>query len=381
MNDKILLVIFDGVGDRYIPALGGTILQVANIPILDYFSEIGSNGIMDPISPGIPPGSDTAHLSIFGYDPYKVYTGRGPFECAGVGIETKKGDIAFRCNFATVDENMIVIDRRAGRIKDIEDITELSKSIDNMKIDGVNIIFKHGVEHRASLLLSGKDLSADITDIDPHNANMKICESKPHNKNAEFTAYVLNKFVKETYNILKEHPVNKKRMNEGKLPANIILPRGSGTVPEIIKFNKKYNVSSCCIAGIPLVKGICGILGMDIIELKGATEGVDTNLDLKFNTAISSLDRYEFVVVNIKAPDIYGHDGDATGKKNFIEKIDKSLKCLKDIDCLKIFTGDHSTPVSVKNHTADPLPITIVGTYVRRDNVNILMKSHVLKAY
>jgi len=365
--DNILLVILDGIGDRFVSKLNGTVLQYAKTGNLDFFAKTGINGIMDPIAPGIRPGSDTAHLALLGYDPYKVYTGRGPFEAAGIGIKLKEGDVAFRCNFATVNEKMIVKDRRAGRIKN--GTKELAKAIDAMKIDDVKIIFKEAVEHRAVLVFRGKELSSSITDVDPHKDNIRIDESKPLSGNAKRAADILNRFVEESYAILKNHPINRERAKK-KLPsANIILPRGAGIFPKMRSMDEKYKLKSACVAGISLVKGVCRLAGMDIIDVKGATGGTDTNIDAKIEWGVKALKNHDFVVVNIKAPDIYGHDGDAFGKVKMAEKIDKALTPLKNVDCLKIFTADHSTPVTVKNHSADPVPLTITGKNIRVDDV------------
>ncbi len=365
---SILLLIMDGLGDRPDVRIDEkTVLQYAKTKNLDRFAKKGMNGIMDPIASGIRPGSDTAHLSLLGYDPYKVYTGRGPFEAAGIGIKLEEGDVAFRCNFGTVNEKLVVRNRRAGRIK--KGTKELAKMLDGIRIDDVKIIFKEAVEHRAVLVLRGKNLSSNITDIDPHDDNMRINESRPLSKNAERTANILNKFVKESYKILNEHPMNKERKKKKLPPANIILPRGAGVFPKMKSLDEKYKMKSACVAGIPLVKGVGRLAGMDIVDVKGATGGVDTDIDAKIRSAISALEKYDFVLMNIKAPDLYGHDSDVFGKIKMAEKIDKALGPLMDVDCLKIFTADHSTPVTVKNHSADPVPITITGKNVRVDDV------------
>ncbi len=170
---KILLVIGDGMADRPADELGGkTPLQYAKMEFVNSVVKDSMVGLMDPIAPGIRPGSDTSHLSILGYDPFEVYTGRGPFEAAGLGMELKPGDIAFRCNFATVDEKLIVKDRRAGRIK--EGTEELIREINGMEIDGVKFFVKPGVEHRAALVMRGENLSPYVSDADPHKIGEKV---------------------------------------------------------------------------------------------------------------------------------------------------------------------------------------------------------------
>ncbi|MFA5772008.1 MAG: 2,3-bisphosphoglycerate-independent phosphoglycerate mutase [Thermoplasmata archaeon] len=368
---KILIVICDGVGDRPVKELGNkTPLQVAEKKNLNRLAKNGACGLLDTISPGVRPGSDTSHLALLGYDPYEVYTGRGPFEAIGVGLDVKPGDVAFRCNFATVDSNLIVKDRRAGRIKN--GTKELAGKLDGMVIDGIKVIFKEGVEHRGVLVLRGEGLSSKISDPDPHVTDVPIHESSPLEKGAEKTARVLNKFVKESYSILNNHPVNKERVKNGENPANIILPRGAGVVPHIQRFEDKYKLNAVCVVGIPLVRGICRFVGMGAIEVKGATGGLDTDMLAKADAVIKALGEYDLVLMNIKAPDLCGHDGDAKGKVRIIEKIDKAIGRICDgvsDNVIIAVTGDHSTPVTAKDHTGDPLPLLISGKGVRADSV------------
>lgn len=370
--DKILIVIMDGASDRPTKKRLSP-LQQARKPNIDELARAGSTGIMDVISPGIPPGSDTAHLALLGYNPFEVYFGRGPFEAAGMGLELKPGDVAFRCNFGSVNENFRVLDRRAGRIK--ERTEELAKAIDGLRIEDVKIIFKAGVEHRGVLVLRGKELSSACTDIDPHREKVNINFAKPTSlaEASERTARILNKFVKESYSILSKHEVNIERAKKGLPPANIILPRGAGSMPKLESLSKKFKLQGACIAGVPLVKGVCKLADLDIIDIKGATGGVDTDLRAKFTGAAKALEqKYDFVFVNIKAPDIYGHDGNYEGKVKIIQKIDKACKILKEIDCLKVITSDHSTPCSVRDHSADPAPLALTGEGVAVDKVKKL---------
>ena len=169
MNLKAILVIADGLGGRPTDYNGKTCLEAANTPNMDELAKRGATGLLDPIKPGVRPGSDTAHLSIFGYDPEKFYTGRGVFEALGIGMDVKKGDVCFRTNFATIDEDFVVKDRRAGRIR--EGSKELEEALKNLKPPepDVEVFFKSSTEHRGALVLRGKNLSNKITDVDPHN--------------------------------------------------------------------------------------------------------------------------------------------------------------------------------------------------------------------
>lgn len=369
-------MIMDGMGDRPLKELGGkTPLEAANTPNMDKMAKEGITGIMDSIKPGIIPGSDTAHLSILGYNPYEVYTGRGPFEAAGVGVDVLPGDIAFRCNFSSANDEGIVTDRRAGRIK--EGTNQLAEKINGMKIDGfedVEVIFKESTGHRAVLVLRGEGLSGKVSDADPKVEGKPPKEVKALDDTieAQKTADVLNKLVKETYNLLKDHPVNREREANGEAPANIIIPRGAGEVPYVESLNEKYNVKSACIAETGLILGIGRLAGMDVIEPDNVTGGVDTDLDSITNTILENLNKdYNFFLINIDGADEAGHDGNAQEKLEFIEKADAVIgEIMKVPDLYYILTADHSTPISVMNHSGDPVPIVIRGPEVKVDDVN-----------
>jgi 2,3-bisphosphoglycerate-independent phosphoglycerate mutase len=370
---KGILMIIDGMADRPLKELGGkTPLEAAQTPNMDRMAKIGINGIMDPIKPGIRAGSDTSHISILGYDPYEVYTGRGPFEAAGVGVEVKPGDIAFRCNFSTADEKGIIIDRRAGRIrKGTDQLAHAINSLDS--INGVEIIFMESTGHRAVLVLRGEGLSDKISDADPKYDGKppKEVVALDGSKEAKNTANILNQLIWESYDILKEHPVNLLRIENDQNPANIILPRGAGAVPDAEPFESKYGLKSACIAETGLIKGIGQIIAMDVIDVDGATGGVDTNLENIANSIIetAALD-YDFLLINIDGADEAGHDGNLDDKLNFISRVDKVVGKILDVDnAYFILTADHSTPISAMDHTGDPVPLVIKGPEVRVDQV------------
>jgi len=199
MGRKALILIGDGMGDRPVSQLGGkTPLEVAQTPNLDRIAREGECGLMDPIAPGIRAGSDTSHLAILGYDPFECYTGRGPFEALGIGMDVKPGDIAFRCNFATVDEDLVVLDRRAGRIR--EGTHELAEALNEEigEIEGVRCIVKESVEHRAALILRGEGLGDKVSDVDPHETGRKIHEAEGEDEPSRRAARVLNEFVRRS---------------------------------------------------------------------------------------------------------------------------------------------------------------------------------------
>ena len=368
---KAVIFIVDGLGDRP-NTEGNTPLKEANTPTIDRMAKESICGIMNAVDIGVRPGSDTAHLAILGYDPHENYTGRGPFEAAGVGIDVQPGDIAFRCNFATVDENFVVIDRRAGRIKNTE---ELEKAIDGIEVDGVKVIFKQSGGYRAALVLRGDKLSDKITEGDPHHEGVKVPEIKPldDSEEAKRTADVLNKIIKIAYEKLNNHPVNEERRKNGLPPANIILPRGVGKVPTIQPFSEKYGLKGACIAGTGLIKGIAKMVKLDYIDVEGATGTPETNFMNKAKAIVEGLKTYDFIIINVKGADEASHDGNYELKKKVVEKVDEMLKYILDnIDKNEVYfvlTGDHSTPIEEKDHSADPIPILIWGKSVRVDDV------------
>jgi 2,3-bisphosphoglycerate-independent phosphoglycerate mutase len=374
---KGMILVMDGMGDRPIKELNNqTPLQAANTPNMDQMAKEGITGIMDSIAPGIRPGSDTAHLSILGYDPYEVYTGRGPFEASGVALDVIPGDIAFRCNFSTMDENGIVTDRRAGRIR--EGTKDLVEKLNAMVLDDykdIKIIFKESTGHRAVLVLRGEGLSDKVSDADPKVEGKAPAEvvALDGSAEAEKTADILNKVVAKTYEMLKDHPVNLERIKNDLPPANVVIPRGAGAVPEVEPINDKYEINSACIAETGLIMGIARFAGMDVIEMEDVTGGVDTNLDNIRDTIIDQVKNsdHDFFLINIDGADEAGHDGNVKQKVEFIEKVDKVVmsELLKLEDVYIFLTADHSTPISVKNHTGDPVPILIRGPEVRTDDV------------
>lgn len=371
-STKGILLICDGLGDRPIKKLGNkTPLQFSSKPNLDKFASEGECGLMDPIAPGIRAGSDTAHLSILGYDPYKYYTGRGPYEAAGIGMDVKKGDVAFRCNFSTLDDNMIIIDRRAGRIN--SGTEELAAAINGKMVGDIEILFKESVAHRGALVLRGENLGAAITDTDPHHEGAGILECKPIDPNDEAsarTAYAVNEFVKMSYELLNNHPVNKARVAEGKNPANVILPRGAGIAPHMKSFKEQYGLESACVAETGLINGVAKYLGMKIVEVPSATGGLDSNLIDMAKAILDCLKTDSFVLCNVKGADVGGHDNNPQAKIDMVSKLDEMIAYLTanaPEGTYIALTADHSTPCELKDHSGDPVPIVFWGSNVRKD--------------
>ena len=368
---KILLMIFDGLGDRPLNELGHkTPLEATPKPNLDWFASNGVNGLVDPIAPGVVAGSDTSHLALFGYDPKEVYTGRGPFEAAGVGIELEPGDIAFRGNFASADEDLRLTDRRAGRIR--EGTEDLAKALDGLKLGRIKTIVRAGTDHRVAVVLRGRGLSPEVTDTDPHEAGETILESEARKPEAKATAKAVNAFTKQAYKVLKDHPVNRARVAKGEPPANTVVLRGAGVYPDLVPITERLHLKAVGIAGVALIRGMFRTVGMDVLEVPGATGGLDTNMTAKADAALGALRKYDLVVLHVKAPDLCGHDGNASEKIRVIERLDAMMGGIKARlpgEIVIAITADHSTPVALKEHSGDPVPLTIFGEGVRVDDV------------
>jgi 2,3-bisphosphoglycerate-independent phosphoglycerate mutase len=371
---KAILLICDGMADRPVPKLGArTPLEAADNVNMNTLALQGECGLMDPIATGIRAGSDTSHLAILGYDPYSAYTGRGPFEAAGIGMDVRKGDIAFRCNFSTVDANMVIKDRRAGRIEHGTD--QLAAAVNGMQIEDVTCYFKESVAHRGALVLRGPGLGAAVTDADPHEDSAKIHDSQacdPGDQASAKTAHIVNEFVRRSYEALKDHAVNKARIAEGNEPANIILPRGAGIAPHIESFEEKYRMKGAAVVETGLIAGIAVYLGMDIIEVTGATGGLDSDVMAMGDAILKALDDHSFVLCNMKGCDIAGHDGDTDAKVEMIQRMDDVVGMLMesvDEQTYIALTADHATPISTKDHSGDAVPIAFWGPDVRVDSV------------
>ena len=272
MSKKYIFIICDGLGDLPIPQLDNkTPLEAASTPNLDRLAKNGKLGLMYVLGKGVRPNSDEAHLTLFGYDPQKDYPGRGPIEAVGVGIKLEEGDIAIRANLATVDKNLCVIDRRAGRI---EDSTAFIKDLDGMEIDGIKFILKPGTGHRVALVMRGKGLSDKITNSDVHYVTEdKIIEHweglpvnmvKPldDSPEAKFTAESLEKFLKKAHEILNQNQFNLEREKRGEPKGNYLLTRGPGYYKKLPSFKDKWGKTACCIAGAGLYKGLGVMAGM-----------------------------------------------------------------------------------------------------------------------
>ncbi len=379
---QALIIILDGAADRPLLELGRkTPLEVAQKPTIDRLTSEGSCGLLYAISPGVRPGSDVAHLALFGYDPYRYYTGRGPFEALGAGVDLRPGDIAFRTNVATVNNDLIVIDRRAGRYVNPEEAREIERIINedigkiiNEKY-GVELIYKHTTEHRGVLILRGEKISYRVGNTDPHAINKRVLDGKPldDSEEAKRTSKILQEFTKLVYEKLSQSEINITRRREGKPLINMILLRGAGILPKIKPINEVYNIRCSMIAGIAVIKGIGKALGFDVIDVPGYRGAKTDDYNRAFEEAVKALSNYDIVVLHVKPTDSASHDGDVMGKIRIIEQVDAALRrVLEKVpdNTYIVITCDHATPVKVKDHTGDPVPIMMWGPDLFRDEVS-----------
>jgi len=375
---KAIVVIGDGMADRPIKELNGkTPLEAAKKPTLDWIAENGICGIMDPIAPGIPPGSDAATLVLLGYDALKVYCGRGALEAIGSGIDIIPDDVAFRCNFATVDKNLTVVDRRAGRIetKDASRLAQRFKKINLEEDLGVEITFANTVQHRAILRLRGPRLSMMVTDSDPQKVGKPVLRVSPIDGTfeAERTADIVNKLTQHFHQVLKKDPINAERARKGLPPANFVLCRGAGKLPDVIPLSLQYGIRAAAVGAMPLVKGVCKVAGMKILDVSGATGTYDTDVVAKARAVVQAVKSHDFVLVHVKAIDVASHDGNAEKKVMMIEKVDKMVsnivKSVELDETLIAVTADHTTSLLTKDHEGDPVPVAICGPGIRVDDV------------
>lgn len=366
------------MGDRPLESLGGkTPLEAAATVHMDGLIRRGVAGLMHIVGPGVKVGTDVGHLALFGQDIHNRSYRRGPMEAAGVGIELQAGDVALRCNLATADENLRILDRRAGRIR--RDTAALADSLNQIRLDeDVKIMFHPATEHRMVLVLRGAGLSDQISPSDPGtlSSGQAVQEVFPllDSPEARRTARLVNQIVRRSHRILKDHPVNLARQGEGKPPANLILTRDAGLKQEYIQLPEKYHLRAACISGECTVLGIARLSGVQPIATGEMTANLDTNLMEKARKAVEALRQYDLVYLHLKGCDIAGHDGRPDLKRNFIEQTDAMVgEILRELEGWEnlyfAFAGDHSTPCELGEHSGDPVPVFLTGRDVRADDV------------
>jgi 2,3-bisphosphoglycerate-independent phosphoglycerate mutase len=348
---KIVMLVIDGLGGLPDGNTGQTELEAARTPHLDQLAQKSICGLLDPVSPGITPGSGPGHLALFGYDPLKYTIGRGVLEALGIGFELTKNDVAARGNFCTVDDSGLITDRRAGRIN-TQKCAELSKLISDIKIKGIELFVRPVKDHRFLVVFRGDGLSPEVRDTDPQRLGIKPSIAVATESEGKETARIVNIFVGEARKILSGHH-----------PANMVLMRGFSELPDIPKMEEIYKLTPAAIAVYPMYKGLARLIGMKVFSVDG---GVSEELKV-LNRCFDS---HDFFYVHVKQTDAAGEDGNFSKKVEVIEEVDSALPQLLSLkpDVI-VITGDHSTPALMKAHSWHPIPVLLQSQWCRPDRV------------
>lgn len=411
----MIYVLLDGIGDLPHPDLKGmTPLSYAKTPNLDRLARNGAIGEVISVGRGIAPQSDIAVFNMLGYKfVNSEYVGRGVIESIGIGIDFKNGDLALRGNFATVNDERVITDRRAGRKIERDDAMAIARELEQktkFSNPKASVVVSPTIGHRVIVRIrcDGEFLSPDVSNTDPAYARvdgmgvakavgdyLKIEKSLPLNESAgaKLSASLVNEFTDKSLAIMKDSETNKRRQSQGKKLLNSILLRDAGNkLPNVVPINQLHQMKFSCIVDMPVEIGIANVLKMHTFSAGGLTD-----YEEKARVAAEAMKTQNAIYVHIKGPDEFGHDGDAIGKMKNIEEIDQRFfgTLLDIIDTSKVsvvISGDHSTPCINKGHSDDPVPLLISGDTVRKDgttrfteeqarkgNIGLLAGSDVIK--
>ena len=397
----MIYVLLDGVGDLPHPDLDGkTPLEAANTPTIDKLARNGVIGEVISVGKGIAPESDIAVFNMLGYRfNHEDYAGRGVIEAIGVGVDFKDGDLALRGNFATLDNENTIIDRRAGRHIEKEDSEGIAKEIqDKIRFSNTDtsVVIAPTIGHRVTVRLRANSrLSSKISNTDPAYSNiggmgvakavgdfLKIekCLPLEDTDEAKFTSDLVNEFNTQSIAIMKQSQINKKRSQQKKKLLSCILLRDAGNkYPSVVPINEKYDMNFSCIVDMPVEIGISEILKMKTFEAGGLTD-----YEEKAKVAAKAMETQNAIYVHLKGPDEFGHDGDAIGKMKNIEEIDKRFfkTLVENIDFNKvaiIISADHSTPCINKGHSDDPVPLLVSAEFIQNDGTTRMTEKQAKK--
>ena len=374
---KHIIILGDGMADHPVAELGGlTPLEIANKPSIDFLAREGRCGILETVPEGLMPGSETANLSVMGYDPKAVLRGRGVLEAASMGLAIEPNELVMRCNLICIDERGRLKNHSAGHISSTEAaliIQDLQKEFGSDKFS-----FHPGVSYRHVFI--GKGLSDKILCYPPHDHLGKYAddlEIKSLSSEANETAHLLNKITHLSQEFLPNHPVNLERAEKGLDKANSIWLWSGGYKPQMWTYQEKWNLKGAVISAVDLINGIAVYAGLDVIKVPGATGLYNTNYEGKAQACLDALNNHDFVYLHVEAPDEAGHEGDVHLKIKTIEDLDSRLVYPllngiqeKNIEARVGILPDHPTPVETRAHTREPIPFAIWGTNIEKDSVD-----------
>lgn len=374
---KHIIILGDGMAGWPIKALNGqTLLQAAYTPFMNELARKGRTGRLMTVAPGFHPGSEVANMSVLGYDLDKVYEGRGPLEAASIGVELQPGELALRCNIICITEDCIK-NHSAGHIS-TEEADELIQAL-QAALGNDRVRFHTGVQYRHLLVIKGGDKRISCTP--PHDVPGQPYRPRMVRANvpeAQETAELINDLILRSQEVLKNHPINLRRMEQGKDPANSIWPWGGGFRPQMELLSEKFPEvkSGTVISAVDLIRGIGHYAGFETPEVEGATGLFDTNYENKVSVALDALRKQDFVYLHIEASDEAGHEGNMDLKKRTIEDLDnrvvrpiyEAVKNWEEPVSIAILP-DHPTPCSLRTHTSEPVPFLIWNPEIQPDNV------------
>ncbi len=384
------------MGDVPIEELGNkTTLEAAETPYMDSLGKTGKTGLMYTVGEGIAPESDVAVVSILGYDPFKHHVSRGALESVGAGLGMRDGDLALRCNFGTVAaDGSSIVDRRAGRDLTQKEADKLAQAVNGqVRLESYTVDFqiKSTATYRAALVVRSKEkrLSGNISNTDPAYKRingvgaadleaemvLKSCEPLDESEEARISAELVNEFTRKATPVLDQHEVNRRRVKEGKLKANVVLSRDAGSmVPKFPSLSELYGLNFVCLADMNVERGISRLAGMSLVDLPLPSDSLEKDCELRVKKLFEVLPNYDCFYIHIKGPDVPGHDGDFELKSRLIATVDKyfvgeMLQRINLEDNVVCITADHATPCELKAHSDDPVPILIAGGKLEGDRV------------
>ncbi len=350
---RLIFLVMDGLGGMEVPEKGGSELQVARTPNLDALAAQGVCGLFDPVAPGITPGSGPGHFAIFGYHPVVFNIGRGVLSACGIDFPLTPRDVAARVNFCTIDQQGIIVDRRAGRIDTETNLRLAEKLRREIRLpEGVEFFFETEKDYRAVLILRGDDLSDQLADTDPQRVGMPPLDPQALDPAAKRTAEIIQSFLTQARQVLAGEP-----------RANMLLLRGFAKLMPYKSLRERFQLSPLAIANYPMYRGIARLLGMEI-------HPVCPDIPSEFAALRANYDKYDFFFLHVKDTDSRGEDGDFDGKVRVLELVDSLIPQLTSLqpDVL-VVTGDHSTPSALAGHSWHPVPVILSAKTVRRDLV------------
>jgi 2,3-bisphosphoglycerate-independent phosphoglycerate mutase len=350
-GSKIVMLVVDGLGGLPHPETGRSELESARLPNLDTLAQRSAAGLTTPVAPGIAPGSGPGHTALFGYDPVKYLMGRGVLEALGLGVELRDGDVAVRCNFCTMDESGLIVDRRAGRIP-TEESRPLVEELSRIEVPGARLSVHQGRDYRFVIVLSGEGLGTNVCETDPSVTGGAPLEPAALSDDSRVTARALSVFAGEA----------RKRL-AGRATANMVLLRGFAKLPDWPRMDDVYRLRPAAIAAYPMYRGLATLLGMEVLP-------TGDTFDDELDTLERSFEDHDFFFLHYKPADAAGEDGDFGAKVAALEELDAGIPRLLSLgaDTL-VVAGDHSTPAIMASHSWHPVPLLVNSRLTAGDGV------------